>query len=377
MYINSLYIQNVRNIQELSIQLAPGLTHLIGANGQGKTAILETIHLLTIGRSFRTHQIKELISFGNRELFIEGKLSINDILRTITLGYDGVKRIVSMNGETLLSSSLLFGSLLSVTSTPNDSDLIFGTPSERRLFIDEQIAQVDSLYVYHIKRLHRALQQRNALLKDKSENGIEAWEDQIAKSTAYICRERYKTMSRLIPFFQKYIKMLLELETCIEITYTPSVASIGMILQSEDTDEGKEQKIYEYMKKLFVDKRANELKMGTTLYGPQRDDFTLIWRDGALIKTQASLGQAKAISLALRIAEWELLYERSSHGKPLFLLDDIHSFLDDTVINAFLHLTQYRLGQVIITSNRPIADIPKAEIICIEKGKVQETSKVI
>ncbi len=374
MYTDSLYIQNMRNISSLTVPFVPGLNHIMGANGQGKTSILEAIQLLIVGSSFRTHQMKELVRSGSSELFVEGSIALDGVQRRISLGYDGTRRLVSMNGEVLPSSSLLFGTLLGVTSTPGDCEMIFGTPSERRRFIDEQIAQIDPVYVQQIRRLQRALQQRNTLLKQNETKGIEAWEDQIAKASGYICNERAVTVQKLTPHFHKYVDVMLDTEdhTDIEIKYMPSVPAIQALFQEEGSQEKRETRIYEIMRQVLSDKRNNEIKAGTTLYGPQRDDLLFTWDKGALIKPQASLGQAKALSLALRLAEWDLLYERSSQGKPLFLMDDLHSFLDEKIAEAFLDVASLHLGQVIITSHRSLEKSKFLDLheIHIKNGKL-------
>lgn len=354
MLIDTLYIQHVRNVEGSSFSFVPGINHFYGGNGEGKTAILEAIHLLIVGTSFRTHQMKELVQRGKSHFFIEASLLLNGVIRRLSLSYDGNRRVIAIDGAFLPSSSLLFGTILGVTATPEDCDLIYGTPAERRRFIDQQIAQIDPTYVLQMKRLQRSLQQRNALLKEKGQMvGIEAWEDRIAHAAAYITLTRYQTVCDLIPFFEaSSLRKTLGSKSDIVVTYAPSVVQIMDILQSSAPKIEKEQSIVHLFKKTFNDKRMQEIKAGTTLYGPQRDDLQITWNNGVAVKTEASLGQAKTIALLLRIAEWELLSSRSQQGKPLFLIDDLHSFLDDAAVESTLRLAEEKLGQVCMTSHR-------------------------
>ncbi len=359
MHLDSLYIQQIRNISALELTFSSGINHIIGANGHGKSSILEAIHFLIMGSSFRTHNIKEAVQSKMESLFAEGALTIDGgVQRKISLAYDGIRRVVSVNNEILPSSSLLFGVLIGVTSTSADCELIFGSPAERRYFIDEQIAQIDPQYVYYMKRLQRALQQRNAQLKQKQIDGIEAWEEQIANATGYISVQRYITLQKLMPYFISYSTTMIQKlnQGAIEVRYLPSMHHLSSILSEKESSVAqKELQIGDAMKRQFSEKREIEIRAGATLYGPQRDDIAFLWNEGASIKSQASLGQAKSISLALRLAEWSLLKERSVHGNPLFLMDDFHSFLDQQTMDSFLSIAQETLGQVIITSHQSLS----------------------
>ncbi len=375
MRIESLYIQSVRNIPSLSLTFSSGLHQFVGGNGEGKTAILEALNLLIVGTSFRTHQLKEIVKEGEKNFFIEALYEKNGVRSRLSLGYDGARRYVMINGEPQSSSSLLFGNILGVATTPLDYELIYGSPSERRRFIDEQIAQVDSQYIAEMRRLQRSLAQRNALLKQRDFKTIQAWEEQIARSSVYINRARYQAIKELSPYFQEMTKTLLgksSLHGC-ELAYQSTLFHLDDFIG--ENAQPLDDALIERALKTFHDKRDNEAKAGTTLYGPQRDDIAITWNQGKAVKTQASLGQAKVISLGLRLSEWQLLHERSHGVQPIFMIDDLHSFLDEERVSLILSSTQ-KLGQIFVTSHMPCHVLSHGMVYRIEDAKVQSSYSV-
>lgn len=352
MKVETVHVCHFRNLS--SVQLSPnaGINELVGDNAQGKTAILEAIHILVLGGSFRTYQLKDLVAHGKTGFLVEATVNSGGVHKTISLAYDGRCRSVTLDGQLQESSSHLLGNLLGVTATLEDHELIFGAPAVRRRFLDEQIAQIDPFYVTQLSRYSRALSARNRLLKRKDLRTIGAWEEQLARAGAYIVQQRKQTVSLLAP---KVISSYLALFP--EIT-PPSPFAMHYLTQCPSSEEASE-----WYQNQYALRREQELKASVTLVGPHRDDME--WTiGGKQCKAVASLGQARAVALALRCAEWHLLSERSKEI-PLFLIDDVESTLDAKRKSLILEMCQ-KFGQVFLTCHAPQS--PKSYVINIANG---------
>ena len=350
MKVERLYVRHFRNLVDQTIDLSEGINEVIGENAQGKTALLEAVHTLVLGGSFRTYQLREIIRHGSEGFFVEGSINNGGVRKTISLTYDGGRRSVSIDGQTQESSSLLLGNLLGVAATPEDQELIFGAPATRRRFLDEQIAQIDPVYVVQLGRYVRALSHRNRLLKAREFRTIGAWEEQLSMAGAYIIEQRRRTVGRLSPMVVATYRTLFD------------GGNFSMKYQTQPPDG---ENVASWYQQQYRDRRNGEAKIGITLTGPHRDD--LEWAiEGHPCRTVASLGQARSIALALRCSEWKLLSERSSEI-PIFLIDDIENTLDDRRRAAVLDLC-HTLGQVVITSHRQQS--VKSRVINITNGAV-------
>lgn len=357
MKVETLYVCHFRNLKPQQIAPQAFINEFVGDNAQGKTAILEALHVLVLGGSFRTYQLKDLVQHGENGFFIEGVINSGGVHKTISVTYDGNRRFVSIDGQMQESSSLLLGNLLGVTATLEDQEMIFGPPSVRRRFLDEQIAQIDPFYVVHLSRYARALAARNRLLKIKEYRTIGAWEEQLAKAGAYIVHQRRHTVSLLAPrVVRAYQTLFPEKEECAPF----SMRYITQCPESEDETIWYQEQ--------YGLRREQEMKAAATLIGPHRDDME--WSiGGKACKAVASLGQARSVAVALRCAEWELLSERSKET-PIFLIDDVESTLDSNRKNVVLSLCQ-QFGQVFLTCHAPqsstsqISSVLKGEVKCV------------
>jgi DNA replication and repair protein RecF len=352
MRVERLYVRHFRNLVDQTIDLSEGVNEVVGENAQGKTALLEAVHILVLGGSFRTYQLREIIQHGREGFFVEASVNNGGVRKTIALTYDGGRRLVNIDGQLQESSSLLLGNLLGVTATPEDQELIFGPPSTRRRFLDEQIAQIDPVYVTQLGRYVRALSHRNRLLKAHEFRTIGAWEEQLARSGAYIVEQRRKTVGLLSP------KVVSTFCTLFDGTSIESAFSMKYLTQPPEGED-----VVSWYQKQYHDRREVEGKVGITLVGPHRDDME--WTIGGRpCRSVASLGQARSVALALRCSEWKLLSERSRET-PVFLVDDIENTLDDRRRSVVLGLCQ-DLGQVLITSHR--RQSPQSRAITVLNG---------
>ena len=199
MRVTRLILRQFRNYQESVIPLEDGVNLIQGKNGAGKTSLLEALYLLSTGRSFLTPHISEAIKNETPHFYIEAHFIQDQVEQKVSIGYDGKERKIHYNASHLDHLSHLLGILPSVLYSPRDSILISGSPQERRRFLNIQIAQTDPLYVHHLVRYHKAMKQRNYLLKSRSEAAIESWEKMMADSASYLMKQRGELIEALSP----------------------------------------------------------------------------------------------------------------------------------------------------------------------------------
>ena len=190
MRLRRLYLKDFRNYEEAVIDLSEGVTLVTGANGQGKTSLLEALYYLATGRSFRTQHPSELVRHGASCFHLDLAFTKHGVEQRLRISSDGQTRRVYHNHVACRGWTAVLGVVPGVVMTPDDRDCIEGGPQHRRRFLDVQLAQADPLYVHHLTRYTRAMRQRNSLLRKGEVSGIACWEDVMASSAAYIIVQR-------------------------------------------------------------------------------------------------------------------------------------------------------------------------------------------
>lgn len=336
MYIKSLYLQNFRTYEEAFFEFGPHVNLITGPNARGKTTVLEAIHLLMIGRSFRTNQYSELIRQAQPNFYLESHFIKHGIDQTLRIAGNPNERKIKHNSTSLTSLSSLLGLIPGVLQTPDDVNIIKGSPQVRRQFLDFQIAQADPLYVHHLTRYARAMRQRNLLLRAKNMAAIEMWEFEMSQSAAYIVLKRYQTVLSLQQNTQNYYTSLTNEQIPLAINYRTHPPQLS------GTDEIKQYFIMQYHKQ-----REREKILGHTLTGPHKDDL-IILIENRDVRLFASEGQQRSCATALHFAEWHSLRQAGTE-KPLFMIDDVGMGLDANRRERLLHQL-IDLGQVFLTT---------------------------
>lgn len=344
--LRSLYLRNFRNIEELDLHFGPQANVFYGLNAQGKTNLLEAIALLSTGRSFRTQQLPELIREGAAFFFLEALFDREGISQSVRVFFDGKNKKVEYNASSYPSFQPLLGLIPSVFFTPQDSDLITGSPALRRRFLDMHLAQSDPLYVHHLLRFWRAIRQRNTQLRTKSLEGIDCWEQEMALSATYLLERRNIFLREL----NSLINDCPLKKESIELRYQPSQPEQNYLAQ-------------------LTKNRKRELHLGFTLTGPHRDDFTLYLAEKPS-RPYASEGQKRCASATLRLAEWQRLHKETG-TTPLFGIDDFELHLDRERQDLFQNTAQ-ALGQIFVTSPEEPTRWKDARCFLVESGKISQ-----
>lgn len=349
MWVKKLYLHHFRNYTQAEIHFSPGVNWITGKNGQGKTNLLEALYLLSTGRSFRTYQLSQLIQKGASFFYLEAEIEKEGVSQTLKLSFDGENKKVQHNASSYSHFTPLIGLLPHVLYAPEDIALVSGVPLFRRKFLDIHLAQMDPLYLHHLARYHKAMRQRNELLKRKTEDAIDPWEEMMAQSGEYLMKMRRQMIADLHGPLNERMHSLSVGSDAIDLRYHSSLPQGNLLLQWQKN-------------------RKKDLHIGTTLSGPHRDDLHFEI-EGLSAKAFASEGQKHSIVASLRLCQWDHL--RNQMGlSPLMSIDDFGAHLDQGRQAKFQE-SLGALGQIFLTSPHQSPEIfPKKQMLEIDSGQV-------
>ncbi len=339
MQITRLWLQDFRSYESLELPLDIGLTAIVGANGIGKTNLLEALGLLATLKSFRGAPTESLIRKGAEAAIIraEGIRDDRDVLIELELGRRRSR--AQVNRQRLQRSRDLLGALRITVFAPDDLALVKEGPSVRRGFLDDVLIALDPKADALLRDLDRILKQRNALLRQShgrlDEGGLltlDVWDTKLASTGAEVTTRREQLVDKLLPL----------VENSYEVLAGKPVPLSAAYVRSWDAES---------LADALVEQRDGDVRRGVTSVGPHRDELALTL-DGLASRTEASQGEQRTLALALRLAGHLLVTEMLSEP-PLLLLDDVLSELDPDRSSALLD--NLPNGQTVITS---AADLP-------------------
>ncbi len=354
MRLNHLSLTNFRNYARLELALPERLTLVQGANAQGKTNLLDAIHLLATGRSPRAVNERELVNW----LALEGPVPYARLTGEIGDGSDaqtlelvlevspgtngpGVRKQVRINGVPKRALDLV-GRLRVVLFLPEDINLVSGAPSERRRYLDIALCQISSHYCRTLAEYNRVLVQRNALLKRLREHQgdprqLVFWDGRLLELGTLLVDHRQRAVAELDRIAATRHGELTANGELLRLCYLPGVDLEGngdpgsWRRTAEPAPEYKAGAAADEIRQRFTQHlhavQPREVAAGTSLIGPHRDDmsFSINGRDA---RTFGSRGQQRTAALALKMAEVQLM-QNATGDSPLLLLDDVMSELDE------------------------------------------------
>ena len=330
MYIDRLFCKNFRNYASLSLELSPTINLLVGPNGGGKTNILEAVSVLSDIRSFRNVHDSDVVQWGRNSYFCSASVQENNYRQFeigCTLGEERVKKRAKIDGSEIKKVSDYFGKLLTVVFSPNDINILSGTPEGRRRFFDEILSRVDSAYFNSLSEFRKVLASRNSLLRNlhdgKRRSGVEldVWDDMYSQVSSCIIGKRLDFIQIFARIFTGYYLRMSGFEDPPGITYASSAGPPDRT---------------EILKRL-TGRRERDLALGSTSLGPQRDDYLFLHPNGRRFVQYASQGQKRAAVIALKISECSFI-EESTGKKVIIMVDDIFSELDETRKRNMSHI---------------------------------------
>ena len=359
MYISKLALDHFRSWQSCLVDLTPGVTILFGANGLGKTNLVEAVEVLSTGASHRASSTKPLIARGESKAVIRANVEADGRTTTyeVTLAARGANR-GRINSGTSLTMRDIVGRVPSVVFAPEDQRLVQGDPAARRTFLDQAGVLLIPGYATQLQTVMHIARQRAALLKQLSGrgaaadtgsgaalSGLEVWTGQFIEAGIALTRSRAALVEQLAGPFCRIYAALADGDGGAGMTYVPSFAEV-----MQDNDPAAA--IAAHFRRLY----PGEVARGVNLIGPQRDDCA-VTLDGVPAREYASNGEMWTLALALKLALHEVV-TRVNGTAPIVILDDVFAQLDDTRRVQILDFAR-RQEQVLITVAAP-GDVPGA-----------------
>ena len=329
MYINKIKLENFRNYEKQEIEFDKNVNIIYGDNAQGKTNILESIFICSLGKSFRTNKDKELINKNKEYAKIEMISSKED--RNIKINLElSQKKKFNINGIPVKKTSDILGKNYIVLFTPEDITILKNEPSKRRRFLNIMISQLRPMYVHLVNQYNKTLEQRNIYLKQIKYDGkpienLEIWDNQIVNLGTKIYEYRKECIEKINEKIMDIHLKTTENKEKIKIKY---ISNIGN----------------NYLENLKINKK-DDIKKGYTGIGIHRDDFE-IYINNNPVSIYGSQGQKRTTIISLKLAEASVIYDEIGE-RPIILLDDFMSELDKKRIQGLFE--NIKENQVIIT----------------------------
>lgn len=341
MSIDSLSLISFRNHNNTYFEFSEGVTVIWGENGSGKTSVLEAIHLLTYGKSFKTHKQTQLIKEDKKNALLKAVFLQKKVKNTITAQVEKNKSKIKVNGKQVLNRKELIGQNNVVVLSPEEQPITKGAPLQRRQFVDKMFSVSNKKYINTLQEYNRALRQRNAVLQNIKEdrskiNQLPSWNSLLSNKAEKLWKERGYYIERFKQFFLSTVEQY-DKKLNVKVSYkTPTENNYIEILETLNKRE------------------KTDIIRGRTSYGPHKDDISFIW-EGKNLREYGSQGEHKLTLFLLKVSEM-LFLKKHTGGYPILLLDDLFAKLDlerSKKIVAMLSMfsdEEFKKAQTIITT---------------------------
>lgn len=356
--LNHLKIHTLRNLDQVEIDLDASFNVFYGANGSGKSSLLEAIYFLGLGRSFRTRHVNRVIQTDAAQFSVYAELQAHAQAARLPVGV-----VRNRQGDTKLqvaherihTVAAIANRLPLQLICPDGHLLLTAGPHMRRQFIDWGLFHVEQSFFSSWKKYQRALKQRNAALRQHaSSKHLAVWDDEFLSAAAAIDQQRQAYLAEFWP---------------IADTITPKVLAEYQITSKYAPGWDQQQSLA----KVLQADRQRDLELGFTQHGPHRADLRL-YANGVPVKEILSQGQQKLLVYALKLAQG-LYLQRATEKSCIYLVDDLTSELDDAKVSAILGVLAQLKAQVLLTCVEVarlvgIGTVKTAKMFHVEHGEV-------
>jgi len=321
MGFEKLHFFNFRNLKDGELDLGAREIYLVGENGQGKTNLIEAVHLLCFGASFREHKEAAFFRDPREPLGLQGRYSAGygQEIGLALLSVPGKKKELRVNDKQIFDRRDLLAEVLCICFVQQDMGFIAGSPEERRRFFDQTLAVYDFSFLDSLRSYRRVLHARNFCLKSRQSDLLDPYDEQLAAHGLEIQAKREALVQSFNEVFCPLFREITGEDQGVEIRYVPSWQKL---------------RTREEASAHLASVRGRDLALGTTTSGPHRDAFFYL-RGGRDYSHFGSTGQLRLCALALRTAQARFLTAQSGR-RPVLLLDDVLLELDQGRKKAFV-----------------------------------------
>lgn len=357
MYLEKLELNNFRNLDNQTLGFDQKINIFLGANGHGKTNLLEAIYLISLTKSFKTNKVDHIINYDKDYFDIKARLNKGDYFYQINFFYDKNRKEITINGNALAKFRDVIGLMNAVLFVPDDLLLIKGSPNLRRKLMDIELSKVYAKYFLSLSNYNQLLKQRNLYLKHDNIDikMIETIDEQMVEYGIIINQYRNAFLDNIIDKANDYYYKISGTKKELTYSYVTNIKDSSSYLD------------------LLSSHYERDLILKKTTVGIHRDDF-IIMLDGKMASQFASQGEIRSILLSLKLAIVQYIYEETNEY-PILLLDDVLSELDDDRQINLLEFLDSRVQTFISTTSLSGLNdkiISQAKIFRVNKGLVRE-----
>ena len=340
MHLENISLQHFKNYTALELEFPKEINCFVGANGSGKTNLLDAIHYLSLTKSAFNPVDLQNIQHDENYFAIRGSFRVDNRQYLVQCSLrQKHKKVVRLNQKPYEKISEHIGKFPLVLINPHDTDMIRGGGEARRKFFDSVISQVNTPYLANLIRYNHGLKQRNSLLKQFTDSGnidedlLAPYNEIILELGNTIHLERSNFINTFVPIFEKHYQNLSGQKERTSVDYTSDLAQPDFDIR-------------------FKNNLQKDMTLNRTGLGIHKDDY-IFKIENYPLKKFGSQGQQKSFVVALKLAQYDIVLDKKGF-KPILLLDDIFDKLDDLRINKLMQLLDMgRFGQIFVTDARP------------------------
>jgi DNA replication and repair protein RecF len=339
--LSSICLRQFRSYAGKVFSFAPEGAIILGANGSGKTNLFEAIAYCSLGKSVRYQADEQLLFFNSKEFAIQADFQLLSGKCNVKVHYTSGKKNIQINQISVKQLSRIYEYVKAIYCSPDDVQLVNGSPRKRRQYFDMAIAQLEPQYIQWLRAFLHIAEQRNALLKDNANQPQKKqWDEQYIQAALPVIGQRLKYIEMLNrKIKEKYSETISEADI-LQIIYQPTLNPV--------TDNDPAEKYISILKKI----EQREWQYQRSLIGPHLDDYDILL-DSRAVRDIGSQGQKRTITLLIKIAQLELIKDAIGEY-PILLLDDIFAELDERHTKEFMYILQNH-EQVFIASPKAIS----------------------
>ena len=343
MYLKKIYLKNFRNYDLLNIEFNKRINIIYGNNAQGKTNLLESIYYLATTKSHRLNNDSEIIKFGSNVCKIKGVINNQKIDTNLEIALSENGKILKINHQEIKKvGNYITSNFNIIIFEPDDLNLIKGSPNERRKFINLELSQISNNYYNILTEYNKILKIRNNVLTKMLNNKN--------VDDSYFKIITNKLISKAVLIYKMRNKFIDELNLECGDIFLSLTKTAGFTIKYEPNIEFESYET-EYLKeklfKIYQNNYEKEVRLGTTIYGPHRDNIGF-YINLKNVKEFGSQGQQRMAILSCKLSEITI-YKKYKNSEPIILLDDVFSELDDIKKNNLLKYLKNN-HQIIITT---------------------------
>ena len=358
MWIENLTVEHCRLLGNVQLYFSPNLNIIVGENASGKTSLLEALSLLSLGRSFRTSHISDVISYQQESLLVAAKINNNELTTQIGIKKSKQKTKIRINQQNIFSQAELSLQLPITVIHPGSIDLITGSPKLRRSYLDWIAFYLYDDFHKEWKKYQHILKQRNSCLKSiKYRSSLAKWTEELIKLQPQINNYRQKALEILKI---EWIEITKSLFSNIEFNITFKSGFPDNINLSEES-----------LILYYKERESYDIKIKRTSGGVHRADFKIMMNNTLAVES-ASRGQLKLLAISLLLAQSKTI-NKKNNTKGVLLIDDLAAELDTNNRDKLLDYLGTLNQQLIVTMTKK-SKIPnlKYKVFHVKHGEITE-----